>query len=153
MKHLESTVFKGTSVFAFGDARSQDIAGLASEEELAKDYTAGILQKDNPHLYGKLNLAGNYFSSARIENYNWWRAEMPTQIEMATGLKNSCPFAGKCDFSFSQVEGRDFLPLVENLSPPLDCVPTFVQLQMFYNKSKVHIKECDILSKVNIYLL
>lgn len=66
MKHLESTVFKGTSVFAFGGARSHDIAGLASEEELAKDYTAGILQKDDPHLYGKLKLAGNYFSYCRI---------------------------------------------------------------------------------------
>lgn len=44
----------GTSVFAFGGARSHDIAGLASEEELEKDYTAGILQKDDQHLYEKL---------------------------------------------------------------------------------------------------
>ena len=49
----------GTSVFDFGGARSHDIAGLASEEELEKDYTAGSLQKDDPHLYGKLKMVRN----------------------------------------------------------------------------------------------
>ncbi len=31
----------------------------------------------------------NYYSSARIENHNWWRAEMPTQTEMDAGSGSS----------------------------------------------------------------
>lgn len=91
----------GTSVFAFGGARSHDIAGLASDEELEKDYTAGILQKDDPHLYGKLKLVRNYYSSARIENQNWWRAEMPTQDEMDAGLENLKKHNMQVDFIVS----------------------------------------------------
>lgn len=91
----------GTAVFAFGGARSHDIAGLASEEELEKDYTAGILQKDDPHLYGKLKMVRNYYSSARIENQNWWREEMPTQDEMDAGLENLKKHNMQVDFIVS----------------------------------------------------
>ena len=80
--------FNGTSVFAFGGTRSHDIAVLASDEELERDYTAGILQKDDLHLYGKLKMVRNYYSSARIENHNWWRA-MPTQDETDCIRKNT----------------------------------------------------------------
>lgn len=91
----------GVSLFAFGGARSHDIDGLATEEELKKDYTAGILQKDDPHLYGKLRMASNYCSSARIENRNWWRAEMPTQNEMNNGTRNLELCNKKVDFIVS----------------------------------------------------
>lgn len=91
----------GFSVFAFGGARSHDIDGEASEEELKKDYTAGILQPDDPHTIGKLRCIENYGGHTRIENVNWWRAEMPTEEEMQHGLNTLQEHSMKTDFIVS----------------------------------------------------
>lgn len=91
----------GKKVFAFGGARSHDIDGEATKEELEKDYTAGILQKDEDHLYGKLRRLRNYGLYTRVEGKSWWRAEMPTEEEMEHGLQTLKNNGMKTDFIIS----------------------------------------------------
>lgn len=43
----------GLKTFVFGGAPSHDIEGFATEEELALDYTAGVLRKDDPNFKKK----------------------------------------------------------------------------------------------------
>lgn len=89
------------SVFAFGGARSHDIDGFATAAELARDYTAGILQPDDPWIYEKLKRLRNTRCHARIEEVDWWRAEMPTEQEMQHGLETLEAHNWKADFIFS----------------------------------------------------
>ena len=93
----------GTSVFAFGGARSHDIHGLASEEELEKDYAAGILRKSDPHYIGKKQLLHRYAGavSYREEGKSWWKQEMPTEEEMKHGLDTLKTHGMKTDFIVS----------------------------------------------------
>lgn len=76
----------GKKVFSFGGARSHDINGLATNDELKKDYTAGILRRDDPGFDGKKKLLEIYGISTRIEEETWWEAEMPSVSEMQHGL-------------------------------------------------------------------
>ncbi len=74
-------------IFTFGGARSHDIDGFATNSALKKDYTAGILQPDDPLIYEKLKILRTTNCCARIEEVSWWRSEMPTRLEMLHGLE------------------------------------------------------------------
>lgn len=91
----------GKSVYAFGGARSHDINGLATSTALKRDYTAGILQKDDPRLEEKLKILDITYRHTRIEGKTWWRAEMPTRDEMDRGLKNLSNHDNKVDMIIS----------------------------------------------------
>lgn len=91
----------GVSIFSFGGARSHDIDGLATPEQLKKDYTAGILQEKDPRLREKKKLLDDTGRHARIENKTWWRAEMPTEEEMQHGLETLEKHGWKTDFVIS----------------------------------------------------
>ena len=91
----------GKKCFTFGGARSHDIKGLAKESELKKDYTAGILQPDDPKLKEKRKLAETYMVPCRVENRTWWRAEQPNEEEMEEGRKNLAASGNKVDFIFT----------------------------------------------------
>ncbi len=77
---------EGKSFFTFGGARSHDINGLASKDELKVDYTAGILKRDAPDFEEKKKLCRKRDLFYRIEGESWWRREMPSQDEMQAGL-------------------------------------------------------------------
>lgn len=91
----------GQLIYAFGGARSHDIDGFATTSALKRDYTAGILQRDDPMLYDKLKIIRITNICARIEEVSWWRAEMPTKLEMQHGLKNLKEHGWNVDFIFS----------------------------------------------------
>lgn len=90
----------GKSVYVFGGARSHDISGIADKKALEKDYAFAILQPDDPLLQEKLQLLDHYGASTRIEEVNWWRAEMPTKSEMEHGLQNLRKHGKQVDFIF-----------------------------------------------------
>lgn len=93
----------GVNIFAFGGARSHDIRGLATEEELAKDYTAGILRKSDPHYIGKKQLLHRYGGMLpyREEGKSWWRQEMPSKEEMVHGEETLKKYGMQVDFMIS----------------------------------------------------
>lgn len=91
----------GVDVFAFGGARSHDINGLASAEELRRDYTAGILQPDDPLIYEKRKMLRTTRCSTRIEGVDWWRTEMPSEAEMLHGYETLKANHWKADFIIS----------------------------------------------------
>lgn len=91
----------GKFVYVFGGARSHDISGIADKKALEKDYAFAILQPDDPLLQEKLQLLDHYGASTRIEEVNWWRAEMPTKSEMEHGLQNLRKHGKQVDFIFS----------------------------------------------------
>lgn len=90
----------GISVFAFGGARSHDIKGLATDAELAKDYTAGILRKSDPYYLGKKKLLHRYdcITPYREEGKSWWKQEMPSWEEMEHGLETLKAHGMKTNF-------------------------------------------------------
>ena len=88
-------------IFTFGGARSHDIDGFATNSALKKDYTAGILQPDDPLIYEKLKILRTTNCCARIEEVSWWRSEMPTRLEMLHGLETLKAHNWKTDFIFS----------------------------------------------------
>ncbi|MGN0240295.1 MAG: metallophosphoesterase [Candidatus Weimeria sp.] len=91
----------GKKCFTFGGARSHDIDGLATDGELEADYTAGILQPDDPKLEEKKKLAEIYATPCRVENRTWWRAEQPDKKEMEEGRKNLAAVGNKVDYIFT----------------------------------------------------
>ena len=91
----------GKKIFAFGGARSHDIDGFATDAALKRDYTAGILQPDDPLLYDKLKILRITNCCARIEEVSWWRAEMPTKLEMMHGMQTLKANGMKADFIVS----------------------------------------------------
>lgn len=72
--------------FVFGGAPSHDMQGFATDEELARDYTAGVLKKDDPNFKKKRDRLKKQKRNFRIEGVNWWRAEFPSDAEFAHGL-------------------------------------------------------------------
>ncbi len=88
----------GLNIFSFGGAQSHDIQGLATDDMLKKDYIAGVLQQNDPHLREKLRLLDDVGRVTRIENKSWWRAEMPTEEEMQHGRDTLEKHGWKTDF-------------------------------------------------------
>ena len=76
----------GFKTFVFGGAPSHDIQGFATDEELARDYTTGILKKDDPNFKKKKDRLKKQKKPFRVEHVNWWRAEFPSDTEFAHGL-------------------------------------------------------------------
>ena len=90
----------GVNIFAFGGARSHDIRGLATKEELEKDYSAGILRKSDPNYIQKkrmLHRATNIYPY-REEGKSWWKQEMPSEAEMAHGEETLQKHGMQADF-------------------------------------------------------
>ena len=82
----EMFTLRGKHIFAFGGARSHDINGLATNEELRVDYTAGVLRKNDPNIRRKKELLEIYGLWTRTEGESWWKEEMPSNEEMQHGL-------------------------------------------------------------------
>ncbi len=78
---------EGMSFFTFGGAASHDIEGCASKAEREKDYTAGVLRRDDPQFAEKARRCRKNFLNYRVEGETWWRSEMPTEEEMEAGRK------------------------------------------------------------------
>lgn len=108
----------GKKCFTFGGARSHDINGLATEDGLKKDYTAGILQPDDPKLKEKRKLAETYMVPCRVENRTWWRAEQPNEEEMKEGRKNLAACGNKVDFVFTHEAPASLLEKIYGPSKP-----------------------------------
>ena len=78
---------EGKTFFTFGGAASHDIEGCARKEDLEKDYTAGVLNYDDPAFRQKKDRCKREFLNYRIEGVSWWREEMPSEEEMEAGRK------------------------------------------------------------------
>lgn len=83
---LRGQVFSvnGCTFFAFGGARSHDIAD-------------GILEKGDPKI-SRWNKQGKMF---RVNHVSWWEREMPSQEEMEEGRMNLEKTGNKVDFIIS----------------------------------------------------
>lgn len=127
----------GKMIFTFGGARSHDIDGFATNSALKKDYTAGILQPDDPLIYEKLKILRTTNCCARIEEVSWWRSEMPTRLEMLHGLETLKAHNWKTDFIFSHDGPSSSLEILGGglLSPdPLNQYLEKVKKKTSYNK-------------------
>ena len=94
------------SVFAFGGAPSADIRGLATKEELQKNYAAGILDpqaSDYEEKLAKLKKINKMFfvKPYRILGKSWWPQEIASEEEMEYGLQNLAAHGNKVDFIFT----------------------------------------------------
>ena len=127
----------GKMIFTFGGARSHDIDGFVTNSALKKDYTAGILQPDDPLIYEKLKILRTTNCCARIEEVSWWRSEMPTRLEMLHGLETLKAHNWKTDFIFSHDGPSSSLEILGGglLSPdPLNQYLEKVKKKTSYNK-------------------
>lgn len=66
---------EGKSFFTFGGASSHDVQG-------------GILDMDDPEFSEKRKKANKSSLPYRVKNISWWEQELPTEEELAEGLKN-----------------------------------------------------------------
>ena len=116
----------GIKIFTFGGARSHDINGLATREDLQRDYTAGILNPNDPNLGKKRMLLISMGIPFRIEGTEWWRAEQPSKKEMQTGLENLKKVNNKVDFIITHECASSTLPLVA-CNAKIDPVTEYLQ--------------------------
>ena len=106
-------------------------------ERMERDYTAGILQPDDPLLYDKLKILRRTNCCARIEEVSWWRSEMPTKLEMMHGMNILKANGMKADFIFSHDGPSSSLEILGGglLSPdPLNQYLEKVKQKTTYNK-------------------
>lgn len=87
---MRGQVFKiaGKKIFAFGGAKSHDISG-------------GILEIDDPDFTKKRKALKASWKPYRINHLSWWEKELPTEEEMAEGLKNLEANKNEVDFIIS----------------------------------------------------
>ena len=102
----------GYTFYTFGGAASHDIEGLATKEEREKDYTAGILQIDDPNIHEKTRMCKHSNRFYRIEDISWWREEMPSLEEMEYGLSNLEKSGNQVDFVLTHDAPSSFLPFL-----------------------------------------
>ena len=100
----------GSKIFTFGGAQSHDIKGFASQKELEKDYTAGILDQNNPAFQSKKKLLKQQQKPYRINHKTWWKEEMPSFDEMNYALKNLKKHNNAVDF------------IITHDAPSSDCI-------------------------------
>lgn len=74
--------------FTFGGAPSHDITGLATPEELKEDYSAGILERQDPDFKKKQKEIKKRYLTYRINHEDWWKEELPNNLEKQNALKN-----------------------------------------------------------------
>ncbi len=75
----------GKKIFTFGGASSHDISG-------------GILDKDDPDFKKKKKELDEEWICYRINHVSWWKQELPSEEEMAEGLKNLADNNNTVDF-------------------------------------------------------
>lgn len=78
----------GLKIFTFGGAKSHDISG-------------GILEAGDPRLREKRKKLDKKKELYRINHVSWWKEEMPTEDELAEGLRNLIKNDWEVDFIFS----------------------------------------------------
>ena len=66
---------EGLRIFTFGGAKSHDISG-------------GILEASDPNLRSKRKKLDKKKELYRINHLSWWKEELPSEEEMAEGLRN-----------------------------------------------------------------
>ena len=66
---------EGYRVFTFGGAKSHDISG-------------GVLEASDPNLRAKRRKLEKKNELYRINHVSWWKEEMPSEDELAEGLRN-----------------------------------------------------------------
>ena len=124
----------GRAFFTFGGAASHDIQGCATMEERAKDYTAGILRRDDPRFVEKIRHCKRHFLDYRIEGETWWRSEMPSKDELKAGvekldevewkvdyvLTHECPTSTLYEFSDGALPADRLTEYFENIKRKLD---------------------------------
>lgn len=74
--------------FTFGGASSHDISG-------------GILEPDDPDFKIKKRELDKYWRPYRVNHVSWWKQELPSEEEMATGKHNLAKHNNKVDFIIS----------------------------------------------------
>jgi len=127
----------GKKVFAFGGARSHDIKGMASYEELKADYSAGVLRPDAPDYTEKKRYCEKNFIFAREENISWWAAEDPSDEEMQHGLDTLEKNQWKCDYVITHDAPSQVLRLhyIDGLRPnPLNKYFDLIWNKLQYEK-------------------
>ena len=96
----------GARCFAFGGAPSHDITGLATEEELKKNYAAGILNRDDPDFKKKVKemekrSRDGESMAYRVRNESWWDGEIASEEEFENAKANLEKVHNKVTFVFS----------------------------------------------------
>ena len=84
----------GKSVFAFGGAPSHDINGLATNEQLEKNYAVGVLDPSDFESRVECDKKGIFY---RVKNRSWWKEEMPNDAEKYAALQNLAKHDNKVD--------------------------------------------------------
>ncbi len=79
---------QGYRVFTFGGAKSHDISG-------------GILEASDPNLRAKRRKLEKKNELYRINHVSWWKEELPSEEELAEGLRNLIRNDWDVDFIFS----------------------------------------------------
>lgn len=79
---------QGYRVFTFGGAKSHDISG-------------GVLEASDPNLRAKRRKLEKKNELYRINHVSWWKEEMPSEEELAEGLRNLIRNNWDVDFIFS----------------------------------------------------
>lgn len=129
------------TAFAFGGAPSHDIQGLASKKELEENYTAGILDPEDPGFRQKkarLDRTNRIFYTHpyRVKGESWWPQELASEEEKARGLKNLKDHDFKVDFIFSH-EGPSSL-VNEGGFGVFKINPQSAYLEEVRNRTKYH---------------
>ena len=125
----------GKTFFTFGGARSHDIRELATDKELEFDYTAGVLQPDDPNLKHKMKMLDDLQIFTRTENVDWWRQEIPSAEEMNHGMENLRNHGNNVDFIVTHDGPQsDVSMLGENDSDPLREYLKFIRQTVEYRK-------------------
>ncbi|MCR5094497.1 MAG: metallophosphoesterase [Lachnospiraceae bacterium] len=150
----------GKTFFTFGGAASHDIAGCADKEELKKDYTAGVLRRDDPDFLNKIRHCKRYLLCYRIEGESWWRREMPSGEEMEAGRKKLESAGWKVDYvlthegpSSTLDELSDGAIPPDRLSEYLESLKQRLQYKTWYfghHHDDLTVTERDILLYTNI---
>ena len=79
---------EGLRIFTFGGAKSHDISG-------------GILEASDPNLKSKRKKLDKKKELYRINHLSWWKEELPSEEEMAEGLRNLINHNWSVDYIFS----------------------------------------------------
>lgn len=74
----------GRKLFTFGGGSSHDIED-------------GILEPDDPDFKIKQKRLNEWFALYRVNHISWWRQELPSQAELAEGLRNLAAHRWKID--------------------------------------------------------
>lgn len=92
---------EGQKIFTFGGAASHDI-------------DSGILEPDDPNFYQKRRMLDRSYAMYRINQFSWWKEEMPSDEEMAEGLRNLEAHDWQVDYILSHCAPTSLLGILGN---------------------------------------